>query len=301
MDCHDHTQHVQGRALKVALGIACVFMLVEVIGGLAANSLALMSDALHLFTDVGALLLSLVVIRIARRPRTRSMSYGYHRAEILGALASALSLWALCGVLIYQAIERLITPENVQGPIVFVIATIGLIANFWMMRVLHPTQGESLNVRAAYLHVLGDLLGSVGVILSGLILWATHWNPIDPIITLLFSCAILYSSGKIIKRTVGVLMESAPEGVDTLAIERDLAAIPGVKQVHSLHVWSVSSHRLALSVHLAAENTAQALEDAHRLIENNHHIHHMTIQVEDPASFQSRFCYDCEKNSNDLK
>ncbi len=300
MQCHDHTHHIQGRALKGALGIAILFMLIEVIGGLLANSLALISDALHLFTDVGALLLSLIVIRIAKRPRTRNMSFGYHRAEILGALASALSLWALCGVLIYEAIDRLIAPEEVQGPLVFIIASIGLIANFSMMRVLHPAQSGSLNMRSAYLHVIGDLLGSLGVILSGIILWATHWNPIDPIITILFSSAILYSSGKIIKQTIGILMESSPEGVDIGAIEQDLASIPGVKQVHSLHVWSVSSHRIALSVHLVAENTPQALDDAHRLIENNHHIHHMTIQVEDPASFQSRFCYDCENNYNHL-
>ncbi|MES2121158.1 MAG: cation diffusion facilitator family transporter, partial [Chlamydiota bacterium] len=123
---HDHSVHLQGKALNTALIVAFVFMLVELIGGIVANSLALISDALHMFTDAGALLLSLIILKITQRPRTPQMSYGYHRAEILGALASALSLWALCGVLIYESIIRLIAPEPVKGPIVFVIATIGL-------------------------------------------------------------------------------------------------------------------------------------------------------------------------------
>src|ERR1700678_1324700 len=134
---HDHGKHVHGKALNIALIIAFTFMIVEVIGGIFANSLALISDALHLFTDVGALTLSLIVLKIAHLPSTPKMSYGYHRAEILGALASALSLWALCGVLIYAAIIRLISPPEVKGPLVFVIAIIGLMANLMMMRTLH--------------------------------------------------------------------------------------------------------------------------------------------------------------------
>lgn len=292
---HSHGKHVHGKALNTALIIAFIFMVVEVIGGIIANSLALISDALHMFTDVGALVLSLIVLRIVHLPSTPKMSYGYHRAEILGALASALSLWALCGVLIYQAITRLIAPPEVKGPIVFIIATIGLIANLIMMRTLHPAQKESLNVRAAYLHIIGDLLGSVGVIISGAILWITQWNPIDPIISILFAFAILYGSSKIIKQTISVLMESTPEGVDPLEIERDLASIRGVKEVHDLHIWSVSAKKIALSAHLIADDTQAALKEAHRLIEKKHKISHMTIQVEDPAHFDPRYCYDCDR------
>src|SRR3984957_20847693 len=138
MTHHTHT-HGQ-KALRISLAIALIFMIVEVAGGIIANSLALISDALHLFTDVGALVLSLIVLKVAHLPSTLKMSYGYHRAEILGALASALSLWALCGVLIYEAITRLISPPEVKGPIVFVIAAIGLAANLMMMRTLHSSQ-----------------------------------------------------------------------------------------------------------------------------------------------------------------
>lgn len=294
---HDHStcSHKQsGKALRVTIIVAVIFMIIEVIGGIVANSLALISDALHMFTDVGALGLSLVVMKIAHLPSTPRMSYGYHRAEILGALASALSLWALCGVLIYEAIVRLISPPTVNGPIVFIIASFGLVANLVMMKTLHSHQQQNINIRAAYLHILGDLLGSIGVILSGAILWLTGWNPIDPIISILFSLGIVYGSGKIIRQTVSVLMESTPEGIDPSAIEKDLLGIPSVKEVHDLHVWSVSAKKTALSAHVVAEDTHAALNEAHRLIESKYGISHMTIQVEDPKHFESKYCYDCD-------
>lgn len=293
---HHHAKHKHGKALNAALIIAVIFMFIEVAGGIIANSLALISDAVHLFTDVGALMLSLIVLKIAHLPSTPRMSYGFHRAEVLGALASALSLWVLCGILIYEAIMRLISPPEVKGPIVFVIALVGLGANILMMRTLHASQKENINVRAAYLHVIGDLLGSVGVILSGAILWLTHWNPIDPIITILFSLGILYGSIHIIKQSIAILMESTPSGIDPEAIQKDLCAISTVKEVHDLHVWAVSANKIALSAHLVAKDTHKALNEAHRLIEKKHGISHMTLQVEDPAHFEPRYCYDCDNH-----
>src|SRR5581483_5636900 len=293
---HGHEKHIHRKALNIALCIAFIFMIVEVIGGILANSLALISDALHMFTDVGALVLSLVVLKIAHLPSTPKMSYGYHRAEILGALASALSLWGLCGVLIYEAVHRLIKTPEVKGSVVFIIASIGLVANLLMMRTLHSHQGENLNIRASYLHILGDILGSIGVILAGALIWLTGWDPIDPIISILFSLGIIYGSGKIIRQTVSVLMESTPEGINPSAIERDLKSIPGVREVHDLHVWSVSARKVALSAHIIAEDTHAALNEAHRLIEKNYKISHMTIQVEDPLHFEPKYCYDCDHN-----
>jgi cobalt-zinc-cadmium efflux system protein len=292
--CSHHSAHK--KALYVSLVIGFVFMIVEIIGGIAANSLALISDALHLFTDVGALGLSLFILKIAHLPSTPKMSYGYHRAEILGALASALSLWALCGVLIYEAIVRLMDPPEVKGPIVFVIAVIGLGANLLMMRTLHSHQKDNLNLKAAYLHIIGDLLGSVGVIIASIIIWATGWNPIDPLISIVFALGIVYGSWKIIKQTVTVLMESTPEHIDPKAIEEDLKSIPGVKEVHDLHVWSVSAKKVALSAHLVASDTQAVLNEAHRRVETHHQISHMTIQVEDPEHFESKYCYDCDKS-----
>ena len=284
-----------GKALRFALWIAFIFMLVELVGGWIANSLALISDALHMFTDAGAITLGLIVVRIAKWPKTAQMSFGYHRAEVLGALASALSLWGLCGVLIYESIMRFIHPPVVNGPLVFVIAVIGLAANFAMLRVLHPKGSTCLTMHATYLHVLSDFLGSIGVILSGIIIWATQWNPIDPIITIIFSTALLYSSGKIVKNTVRILMQCSPEGMHPLDIEQSLKEIKGVKEVHDLHLFSISPTRHVLSVHLVAEHPVQVLKDAHTLLEEKYDIHHMTVQVEEPASFDPRFRYDRSK------
>lgn len=297
---HDHSEHIHHpkthqKALNKALVIAVIFMIVEIVGGIAANSLALISDALHMFTDIGALGLSLIVLKVAHLPRTPKMSYGYLRAEVLGALGSALSLWGLCGVVIYQAVRRLITPPEVNGPIVFVIAVIGFAANLWMMNALHSSHKHSLNLRAAYLHVIGDMLGSIGVVIAGIVIWITHWNPIDPIISILFALGIVYGSGKIIKQTVSILMESTPDGINPIAIEKDLLSIAGVKEVHDLHIWSVSEKKIALSAHLVATSTHAALNEAHKIIEKKHGISHMTIQVEDPEHFEAHYCYDCEK------
>ena len=280
-------------SLKASIWIALFFMFVEVAGGWVANSLALISDALHMFTDVGSLMLSLIVLRIVNKPSTATMTYGYHRAEILGALASALSLWGLALMLIYEGAHRIVYPEPVEGGVMFIIACVGLIANLWMLKLLHKHHTHNLNMRAAYLHVISDLLGSVGVILGGALLWYTNWSPIDPIITILFTLSILYSSGKVIKQSIKILMESAPEGIDPIAIQKDLQAIPGVKEVHDLHVWSVATNNFALSAHLVTDMPQDALQEAHRVIEKKYKISHMTIQVEDPAHFESKYCYDC--------
>lgn len=291
-----HLHHRQTKSLKSACMIAFAFMLIEIAGGLLANSLALISDALHLFTDVGAILLSLLALRISKKPRSANMSYGWERAEVLGALASALLLWGLSLGLIYESILRLANPPEVHGQIVFLIAAIGLVANLMMLKVLHPAHGHSLNVKAAYLHVIGDLLGSIGVILSGFLIWAFGWVLADPIVTILFTLGILYSASKIVKETTVVLMESAPAGIDPSAIQQDLEQLPDIREVHDLHVWSISSRNHALSVHLVAKDSRHALNAAHRLIEEKYGIHHMTIQVEDPVSFKPRYCYDCHKS-----
>jgi cobalt-zinc-cadmium efflux system protein len=293
-----HKPHTHGhiKALHAALWIAVIFMVIEVIGGWLANSLALISDALHMFTDVGALLLGLIVSKIAHRPSTPNMSYGYQRAEVLGALVSAVSLWALCGVLSYEAIHRFFEPQTVQGKLVFGVATAGLAANLVMLKLLHPNKGQSLNVRAAYLHVMGDLLGSVGVIISGIILWISGWNLIDPIITLLFTLFILRGSGKVIRESISILMESTPAGIDPTAVKRTLEAIEGVKEVHDLHIWTASIHKISLSVHLVTDTPSEVLMRARESLEKTYGIRHMTIQVEDSKVFEPRYCYDCQNN-----
>jgi len=294
---HDHGHSHEGQAPKLllkAIGITLLFMTIELAGGWYANSLALISDGAHMLTDVAAMLLSIFAVWVARKPADSKMSFGYHRAEILGALASGLMIWLIAGFLIYQSILRMQSPPEVQGPVVFVIATIGLIANLACMRLLHPASAHNMNLRGAYLHMLSDTLGSVGAIIAGAILWFTHWNPIDPIVTILFAALMLFTSWDLVREAVQILMESTPPGVNPEKVMSDLKKIDGIQEVHDLHIWTVSSGKLALSVHLVSEHGNEVLSRTHHLLQEHYGIVHTTIQIEHPEHFQPVRCYDCE-------
>jgi cobalt-zinc-cadmium efflux system protein len=297
---HDH-DHGHGenpsRQITKAMGITILFMGIEAVGGWYANSLALLSDAAHMLTDVGALLVGLFAIWVARKPSTPQMSFGYQRAEILGALASGLLIWLIAGLLSYDAFARLSAPPEVNGRVVFVIASIGLIANLTAMRVLHGKHHQNMNVRAAYVHFVTDSLGSVGAVVSGAVLWWTHWRPIDPIITLVFAALMLWGSWSLVTEAVGILMESTPRHVNATQVMNDLIALTGVKAVHDLHIWSVSSGKLALSVHLISERGELVLAEANGVLQEKYGIVHTTIQVEHPATFNSERCYDCGQST----
>lgn len=291
---HDHG--LQGQAPQVitrAIVITLIFMVIELVGGWLSNSLALISDAAHMLTDVGAMLLSLFALWVARRPSTPTMSWGYHRAEILGALLSGLLIWLISGMLIYEAIARIQSPPEVKGPLVFIVATIGLGANLVSMWMLKSAKSDNMNVRAAYLHMLSDSLGSIGAIIAGIVLWLTGWSPIDPIITLVFAVLMLISSWSLVKEAVGVLMESTPTHLNPNQVLEDLQTLPEVKEAHDLHIWTVSSGRLALSVHLISEKTETVLTGANAILQDKYGILHTTIQIEHPERFQSKRCYDC--------
>lgn len=297
---HDHSGHFHAHthsapeAIKRAMAVTILFMVIEAAGGWFANSLALLSDAAHMLTDVGAMLLSLFAIWVSRRPRTTRMSFGYHRAEILGALVSGLIIWLLSGILVYEAIQRLRTPQDVHGGIVFVVASIGLAANLLSMRMLQHAQHDNMNAKAAYVHMLSDALGAIGAIIAGAVLYFTHWRPIDPIVTIFFAALMLASSWQLVREAVGVLMESTPSGIDSKDVQVKLTKLTGVREVHDLHIWTVSSGRLALSVHLIAETPADSvLQAATEFLEKEYGIVHTTIQVEQPDRFQSTRCYDC--------
>ncbi|HSW72747.1 MAG TPA: cation diffusion facilitator family transporter [Chlamydiales bacterium] len=293
-DLHLEDMQKEKKSFYAAISIGIFFLLLELIGGFIANSLALISDALHLFLDVGALLLGIFVIALFKRPPTLKKSFGFQRAEVLGSLLSGILLWILMIFLVWEGIERLFQPEKVQGVVVLIIASIGVIANFIMMKLLHPGEKGSMNLRAAYLHILGDLLGSIGVVISGIIIWLTGFYPIDPIITFFMAALILYSSGKMIFEGVHILMEGVPTKINIKALYKDLLNLPGVKEVHDLHVWSLSTKQKSLSVHLVATfEETKLLKLAHHLIEEKYHIHHMTIQIEDPKHFESKYCFDC--------
>jgi cobalt-zinc-cadmium efflux system protein len=290
---HHATHSLAPSAISKAIVITLIFMFIEMIGGWLANSLALISDGAHMLTDVGAMSLSLFALWIARRPITPTMTFGYHRAEILGALLSGLLIWLISGVLIYESIERLHSPPEVKGPIVFVVATLGLIANAVSMWTLHGAKEGNLNVKAAYLHVLSDLLGSIGAIIAGAVLWITSWNPIDPILTILFSILMLFNSWGLVKEAAGILMESAPTHLNPEQILEDLRSLESVLEVHDLHVWAVSNGRPSLSAHLISMNGEQVLSAAHELLRTKYGIIHSTLQIEHPEKFKSQQCYDC--------
>lgn len=301
---HDHSHshahgvggHLSGaapRVLKKAIAITLLFMAIEFFGGWLSNSLALYTDAVHMLTDVASMAFSLFAIWVSNRPVNSHMSFGYHRAEILGALASGLAIWLLAGGLIVEAIVRLNNPPEVQGAVVFIVAGIGLAANLLSMRMLHHEQNENMNVRAAYLHLLTDAMGSVAAVVAGVVLWLTHWRPIDPIVTILVAILMLVSSWSLVKEAIAILMESTPAGMHPEKIHNDLAALDGVSEVHDLHIWTVSSGRLAMSVHLVAEDSRKILESANEILSRHFGIIHTTIQIEHPKDFSSSRCYDC--------
>lgn len=296
MHAHKHPTSGQehGRALRGAASITILFMAVELSVGAWSGSLSLFSDGLHMLLDSGALLLSLVALWISRRPSTPTMSFGYHRAEVLGALLSAFLILVVCGILLYRAIGRLGESDVViqAGPAA-VVAALGLIVNIVSLRLLAPQKDGNLNIRAAYLHVASDLLGSIGALASGVIILWTGWTPIDTWITFFIVALLVFNAGALIRDSVAVLMNSAPSDVDPVKIIETLKAIPSVIDAHDLHVWTVSHGRPALSVHLISAHPREVLQKAQSLLQETFHIRHTTIQIEHPDHFEIGRCFDC--------
>lgn len=266
-------------------------MLIELAGGWIAKSLALITDAVHMATDIGSLLLALFVAWLAKKPPQGRMTYGYYRAEILGALISGLALWAICGVIVYEAVQRALNPHNVNGPLVVLIALIAIGMNLLTMRFLHGSHKESMNLRAAYLHVLSDLLANLGTLAAGIIVWTTGWMPIDPILSCFIAILIVISAWRMIREAIEILMQASPRHVDLTQIESSLKEVPTVQEIHDLHVWTLSTGKLALSVHLLSESPSETLERAQALLREKYGIHYHTIQIEDPNSFDSSHCF----------
>jgi cobalt-zinc-cadmium efflux system protein len=267
------------RALWTALALTAAFAVVEVIGGWFAGSLALLSDAGHMGTDVAALAIALFAQRLAQRPPSKRASYGYARAEVLAAFINALVMLAVVAGITIEAVRRLLTPAPVAGVVVIVIALAGLSVNLiaaWLL-----SHGESLNTRAALLHVLGDLLGSVAAIVAGTVIALTGWTPIDPILSLFVSLLILRSTWLLLKASTRVLMEGVPAHLSYEEIGAALSRLPGVVAVHDLHVWHMTSERAALSAHLLIRDPQQwpeTLAAAQRLLAERFSIDHVTLQ-----------------------
>ena len=288
---HDHarrgTQGGARRALIVALALTGGFAVVEGIGGWMAGSLALLSDAGHMITDAAALGLALFADAVSRRPASSRASYGYGRAEVLAAFVNAIAMLAVVALIGIEAIRRLLDPSPVAGGAVTTIAAIGLAVNLVAAWVLSSAGGSSFNTRGALLHVMGDLLGSLAALVAGGVIMATGWMPIDPILSLAVALLILRSTWQLLKQSTGVLMESVPRHLDFDAIGRSLAALPGVSDVHDLHIWNMSTEEVALSAHLSiarGDDWPALLAQARRMLASDYSIRHATLQPTWPVT-----------------
>jgi cobalt-zinc-cadmium efflux system protein len=271
------------RAMMLAFLVTSVFMLAELVGGIVANSLALVADAGHMVTDAAALGLGLAAMWVASHPHTERRTFGFHRAEILAALVNGSVLVAIAVFVSWRAIGRLREVQEVESGLMLVIAILGLAVNLVVLRILGTHQHGNLNVRGAFLHVLGDTAGSVGVIVAGLVIRWTGWTPIDALVSLFIAALILVSGYRLVRETVSVLLESSPRDVDPDSVRKDLVDIPGVRDVHDLHVWTVTSGFVSLSCHCEVESSELAddvLRAATSLLRDRYGIRHVTIQPE---------------------
>ena len=275
------------RRLTITLGLVSVYMIAEVIGGVMANSLALLADAGHMLSDAGAIALALFAIWFARRPASSRHTYGYYRAEILAALVNAGSLVAIAIYIFVEAYQRFRTPSQVEGGIMMGVAAGGLVVNLIGLWTLHGGREESLNVRGVWLHVLSDALGSVQAIIAGALIVAFGWWWVDPVASVLIGLLVIHSSWSLMRESVAVLMEGAPGNLDVDAVRNRLMACPGVQEVRDLHVWTITSGLVALSAHIVAERpSADVLHELRHDLEQSFGIRHTTIQFDPPDEAQ---------------
>jgi cobalt-zinc-cadmium efflux system protein len=266
----------------LALAITAVVMLVELIGGWLAGSLALLADAAHMLADVAALGLALIAAWIAQRPATPERSFGFMRLEILAALINGAVLFAIAIGIGIEAWHRLHVPQLVNGPLLLGVAAVGFVANLAAVVVLHRGHEHSLNQKGAYLHVLGDLLGSVGALVAGVIVLTSGWMMADPLISVLIGTLVLVSAWRLVKESTDVLLEATPRHIALSDVHERIASVPGVESVHDLHLWTVTSGVVAMSGHLVVKNPTdnQPVLEAVQVRMRALGIAHVTVQVE---------------------
>lgn len=283
---HGHLVGASGdeRRVLLALMITGGFMVVEVVGGFLANSLALLADAGHMLTDTAALALALLALRASRRPADPERSYGYHRFQVLSALVNGAALIAIAGWITVEAIGRVMAPEDVLGGLMLVVAVAGLVVNVVAFLLLRGGDRQNLNIRGATLHVLGDLLGSVAAIAAAGIIMATGWMPIDPLLSVLVALLILRSAWLLVRQSTHILMEGTPADLDTKALCAAVcAAVPEVQGVHHLHAWSLTPDRPLVTLHAHIAEDADhddVLRAIKAVLAERYGITHATIQLE---------------------
>ena len=279
------------RKLLIVLSITAVVMIAEIIGGLLANSLALLSDAGHMLTDILALGLSVVAMRFAQKPPTASKTFGFYRLEILAAFFNGLLLLFVSFYIFYEAYHRLLHPEEIKGLFMLVVATIGLLANGVGIVILRKSAHKSLNVKSAFFHLVGDTVSSGGVIVGGLLILYTGWYLVDPIISIFIGMLILRGAYALVMESVDILLEATPKDINVEKMLDDLRKIEGIKEIHHLHLWTITSGIYSMSVHVLIEDlltskSAQILNEIDKLLRDKYNIEHTTVQ------FESESCGD---------
>ncbi|MCH7811161.1 MAG: cation transporter [Chloroflexi bacterium] len=271
------------RALAIALAITFVVLVAEVIGGILTNSIALLADAGHLLADVLALSLALFAIWMANRPASARASFGYQRAEVLAATANGGALLLVAAFVFWQSAQRFADPPDVDSAPMLGIAAVGLLANAVSALLLNAQQRRSINVRGAFYHVIGDLLGSVGAIAAGIVMLTTGWFLADPLAGVAIGLLVVVGAARLLRESLAVLLETAPAHIDTAAVEQALTGAPGVAGLHDLHIWTVTSGLVALSCHCeltGEQDSDQLLAQLCDMLHERFQIHHVTIQPE---------------------
>jgi len=284
---HDHESRDRRGAntnrLAATLVLSAIYMVAELVGGWFSGSLALLADAGHMLSDVAALGLSLFASWIAHRPPTPQHSYGYYRAEILAALANGAGLVAISIFVFVEAAGRFFQPPKVDAPLMLAVALGGLAVNLAGMVILHRGKSESLNVHGAWLHVFTDALGSVATLVAGGLIWLKGWNSADPVASVLIGILVIYSSWNLLKSSITILMESTPRHLDIDEVRNALVGVPGVLEVHDLHIWTITSGMDSLSAHVVVReghSHQTSLQEIREVLHHRFAIDHMTIQIE---------------------
>ena len=284
---HSHSNSNM-RRVTIALVLTGTFMVVEVVGGILSGSLALLADAGHMLTDTMALALAAVAFHVSKRPPDARLTYGYQRFQILAAFVNGLSLLLIVGWILYEAISRFITPQAVLGKTMLVVAAAGLLVNIAAFTILHRGDQDNLNIRGAALHVAGDLLGSVAAIVAAVVIIATGWMAIDPLLSIAVAMLILKSAWALVKRSAHVLLEGAPEWLDVDAMQDNLVrAIPEVAGVHHVHVWGMTPQDLMLTMHVRIgselANPTDIIRRIKSVLREEYGIGHSTVEIETDA------------------
>ena len=285
---HDHAQvSIEGnqRRVLIALVLTGGFMIVEVVGGIISGSLALLADAGHMLTDTMALALAAMAFHVSRRPPNGRLTYGYQRFQILAAFVNGLSLLAIVGWILFEAVRRFLNPRDILGETMLIVAVAGLLINLVSFVVLHTGDQENLNIRGAALHVAGDLLGSVAAIVAAIVIIYTGWTPIDPLLSIAVAILILRSAWSLVKRSAHVLLEGAPEWLDVENMhQRIVANVPGVGEIHHVHIWGLTPQQLMLTMHMSLQEPVESQSDVIRNVKSflrkEYGIGHSTIEVE---------------------